>query len=124
MDDLRAGRQAAAHLALAMLVAACSSPAPHQGVEAAELASVASLKHQYPEVVMGFDIRPENTLIVSLDLQHYIEMDDDVVAAMKRKSLTRWRSAWSAAHPHVHALLQVRFIDFIGRKVAEESTKT
>jgi hypothetical protein len=124
MDDLRAGWQAAAKLALVMLVGACSSPAPQQRAEAAELANLASLKQQYPEVVMGFDIQPENTLVVSLDLQHYIEMDDDVVAAMKRNSLSRWRSAWSAAHPHVHALLHVRFIDFIGRKVAEESTKT
>jgi hypothetical protein len=67
MDDLRAGWQAAAKLALVMLVAACSSPARQQRAEAAELANLASLKRQYPEVVMGFDIRPENTLVVSLD---------------------------------------------------------
>ena len=50
----------------------------------AELAAVAPLKQQYSGVVMGFDIRPQNTLIVSLDLQQYIETDDDVIAAMKR----------------------------------------
>lgn len=114
----------AAHAVLAVLVAACSPPAPQQRVEASELTHLASLKQEYPGVVMGFDIRPERTLIISLDLQHYIEMDDDAVAAMKRDSLARWRSAWSAAHPHLHAVLHLRFIDFIGRRVAEESTKT
>ena len=73
---------------------------------------------------MGFDIRTPNTLIVSLDLQRFIEMDDDAVAAMERVAVARWRSAWLAAHPHAHETLHVRFIDFIGRKVAEKSTTT
>ena len=72
---------------------------------------------------MGFDIRPENTLIVSLDLQRYIETDDDVIAKMKRAALTRWRDAWTAAHPHERQVLHVRFIDFVGRTVAQESTR-
>ena len=71
---------------------------------------------------MGFDIRPPNTLIVSLDLQSYLDMDDDAVAAMQRTALLRWRSAWKSGHPHAHALLHVRFIDFIGRKVATLTT--
>jgi hypothetical protein len=108
--------------ALAALLAACSSP--QQRADDAELAAVASLKQQYAGLVAGFDIRPQNTLIISLDLQQYIETDDDVIAAMKRDALARWRAAWSAEHPHAHAVLQVRFIDFIGRKVAQESTKT
>lgn len=120
MADLRV----LVYIAFAAVLTACSSPSPQERIDAAELAAVAPLKQQYPDVVMGFEIRPQTTLIVSLDLQHFIEMDDDVVSAMKRDGLARWRSAWSAAHPHAHALLHVRFIDFIGRKVSEQSTKT
>jgi hypothetical protein len=105
---------------IAVLIA-CSAPSPN--IESSEIAALGTLKRAYPDVVMGFDIRPPTTLIVSLDLQHYIEMDDDAVAAMKRDVLARWRAVWHAAHPHAHALLHVRIIDFIGRKVAEESTK-
>jgi hypothetical protein len=111
------------YAALAVLLG-CSSPSPQAHDEAAELAAVAPLKQHYPDVVMGFDIKPATTLIVSLDLQHYIETDDETVAAMKREALAAWRSAYLAAHPHAHAILHVRFIDFIGRKVAEETTKT
>jgi hypothetical protein len=107
--------------AVAALVA-CSSPTQQQRVDSAEIAQLSQVKHGYPDVVMGFDIRPETTLIVSLDLQHYIEMDDDDVAAMQRAAVARWREAWMSAHPGEHATLRVRFIDFIGRKVAEKTT--
>jgi hypothetical protein len=107
---------------IAALLPACAPPA--RTVDDAELAAVTSLKHRYPDLISGFEIRPEETLIVSLDLQQYIEADDDRIAAMKHDTLAGWRAAWSAQHPHVHALLHVRFIDFIGRKVAEESTKS
>jgi hypothetical protein len=112
-----------AFIALTAILAACSSPSPQQRVDAAELNDLAQLKRQYPDVIAGFDLRQKNSLIISLDLQHYIEMDDDAVAALKRDALARWRSAWVAEHPHAHAVLHLRFIDFIGRKVAEESTK-
>lgn len=119
MADLRA----AAYAALAALLTACSARLPQDRIDDAELAAVAPLKHEYAGVVMGFDIRPQSTLIVSLDLQHYIETDDDVIAAMKRDALAQWRAAWTAAHPSAHAVLHVRFIDFIGRTVAQESAK-
>jgi len=107
---------------LAALLASCASTSnPSQADR--EIAAVSSLKHQYSGLVMGFDVRPADTLIVSLDLQQYIETDDQTIAAMKRDGLARWRSAWSAAHPHEHGTIHVRFIDFIGRKVATESTK-
>ncbi len=117
-----AGRWFLASALVAMLAVACSSPSPQERTTDAELAAVAPLRTQYSGVEMGFDIRSPNTLIVSLDLQSYFDMDDDAVAAMQRTTLRRWRSAWSAAHPHTHAVLHVRFIDFIGRKVADEST--
>lgn len=84
---------------------------------------MAPLKSRYSGLVMGFDVHPPTTLVVSIDLQQYIETDDDTIAAMKRDALAHWRSAWIAAHPHAHATLTVRFIDFIGRKVAVETTR-
>jgi hypothetical protein len=118
-----AGLRVLAHAVVAALAVACSSPSALERTSDAELAAVAPLRAQYSGVEMGFDIRSPNTLIVSLDLQSYFDMDDDAVAAMQRTTLQRWRSAWSAAHPHTHAVLHVRFIDFIGRKVADESTR-
>jgi hypothetical protein len=107
----------------ATLAVACGSPSAQERTTDAELAAVAPLRAQYSGVVMGFDIRSPETLIVSLDLQSYFDMDDDAVAAMQRNVLRRWRAAWSAAHPHAHAVLHVRFIDFIGRNVAELSSR-
>jgi hypothetical protein len=106
----------------ATLAVACSAPSAQERTTDAELAAVTPLKTQYPGVVMGFDIHSPETLIVSLDLQGYFDMDDDAVTAMQRNVLRRWRAAWSAAHPSSHAVLHVHFIDFIGRKVADEST--
>jgi PBP1b-binding outer membrane lipoprotein LpoB len=119
MTDMRVARYAV----LAVLLAACSAPAPQQRVNDAELAAMATIKHQYGALVSGFEIRPQNTLIVSVDLQEYIESDDQTIAAMKRDTLARWRTAWLAAHPHAHDVLHVRFIDFIGRHVATETTR-
>lgn len=119
MNGLRPVRAVIAML----LLAGCSSPAPRQRLDDAELAAVGPLKQQYSGVVMGFDIKPETTLIVSLDLQHYVDADDETVAALKREAIARWRAAWSTAHPHAHAVLHVQFIDFIGRRVASESVK-
>ena len=105
------------------MVAACSGPTPEQKIHDSELSDLAQLKQHYPDVVMGFDLRHDDTLIISLDLQQYIGMDDDAVAALKRDALARWRSAWIAAHPHQHALLHLHFIDFIGRRVADETAQ-
>lgn len=112
-----------APIVCAVLAAGCSAPSATQRQTASEIAQMAQLRRAYPAVVMGFDLRTPNTLIVSLDLQAYDEMDDDAIAAMKRAALARWRTAWSAAHPGERALLTVRFIDFIGRKVGEESVR-
>ncbi len=114
-------RVVALTVAAVALSAACSSSSPRQERDTAELAAVAPLKRAYTGLVMGLDVRPENTLVVSLDLQQYIETDDDTIAAMKRDALARWRSAWISAHPREHAVIHVRFIDFIGRKVAAVS---
>lgn len=119
MNAMRVSRAAAL---TALVLAACSSPTPNQRVDEAEVAALAPLKQKYPDIVMGFDVKPQTTLIVSLDLQHYLDADDDTIAALKRDALVRWRAAWVAAHPRAHATLRVHFIDFIGRSVATEST--
>ncbi len=105
------------------IAAACTAPSPSDRITAAELNAVAPLKQQYAGVVSGFDIRTPDTLTIALDLQRYIAMDDDAVAAMQRHALATWRVAWVAAHPHNDATLRVRFIDFIGRTVAVKSTR-
>ena len=79
---------------------------------------MAPLEAQDAGVVSGFDIQTPNTLTIALDLQRYIAMDDDAVAALQRHALATWRAAWIASHPHANATLHVRFIDFIGRTVA------
>ncbi len=102
----------------------CASPqSPAERAASSEVAQLSALKHSYPGVVMGFDVRNDTTLIVSLDLQGFIGMDDDAVDVMQRTVVAQWSAAWSSAHPGAHATLHVRFIDFIGRKVAERSTR-
>jgi hypothetical protein len=114
-------RLALAACALAPL-AGCSSPSAHEQTVSTELAALAPLKTAYSGVLMGFDVHGETTLVASLDLQAYIGTDDDTNAAMRRAVVDRWRRAWSAAHPGAHATLHVRFIDFIGRTLAEKTT--
>ena len=109
--------------ALAALLSACSAPSPQERIDAAELAQLAPLKQTYSGVVMGFDFPSDTTLIVSLDIQSYMGMDDDAIDAMKARLLAGWRAAWVAAHPGAHALLTVRLIDFVGRTIAQESTR-
>jgi hypothetical protein len=120
MVAVRFRRLVAAVLTICMLVA-CSQSSPQQRLDDAEIEALAPLKAHYAEVVMGFDVKPQTTLIVSVDLQSYIDTDDDTLAAMRREALVRWRSIWRARHPGAHAVVSVRFIDFIGRKVAQES---
>ena len=105
-------------------VAGCSSaPSAHDQVVASEIAQMTPLKQTYSGIVMGFDVHDETTLVVSLDLQSYIGMDDDAAEAMRRSVVAHWRAAWTSAHPGDRATLHVRFIDFIGRKVAEQSLR-
>lgn len=104
-------------------LAACATPSASDRVTAAELTAVAPLKQQYAGVVSGFDIRTPDTLTIAVDLQSYIDLDDDVAAALQRHALATWRAAWIASHPHAKATLHVRFIDFIGRTVAIKSTR-
>lgn len=102
---------------------ACTSPSASERITSAELATLAPLQQHSDGLISGLDIRTPDTLIVAVDLQRYIETDDDVIAAMQRSAVAAWRSAWIASHPHQKATLHVRFIDFIGRTVAVKSTR-
>ena len=115
-------RRACATAALAAIAGCSATPSAQQRLVATELNQMTPLKQAYTGVVMGFDVHGETTLIASLDLQSYIGMDDDAAEAMRRAVVARWRSTWSDAHPGAHATLHVRFIDFIGRKIAEQSS--
>ncbi len=100
---------------LALALASCSSaPTPKEQIATTELAKLAPLKAKYPAIVTDFDITGTR-LDLSIDANGYIETGDDDVARFKVEAAKAWRSAWEAAHPHKHAMLTLRFIDFINR---------
>ncbi|MDE2481797.1 MAG: hypothetical protein KGN02_06370 [bacterium] len=101
-----------AALALALL-AACSSPPPSADDTAA--AKLAPLKARYPQVIMGFDVHG-TTVNVSVDLDQLVSMDEDKEDAMKAVALKTWAKTWSEVHPHQHASLTMRIIDFRGNQ--------
>jgi hypothetical protein len=105
-------------------IAACSSPSAQEQTTAAELAALAPLKAKYPGVIMGFDIPRDTTLIVSVDLQALVDAQDDNGKAMHADSLAHWRTVWLAQHPHEHATLLLRTVDFRGNLILQGSTKT
>lgn len=115
-------RRLAFAVCLFAALAACSSPSARDQTVAAEIAALAPLKHAYPGVLMGFDVRSDTMLVASLDLQGYNNTDDDINTAMRKGVVEQWRRAWSAAHPGKHATLHVRFIDFVGRTIAQNTT--
>ena len=116
----------AVRLALALLLAlsACASQSPEEQAQTQELTALAPLKQTYNGVVMGFDFKPHDTLVVSLDLQNYNGMGDDDQDRMKKAILASWKSAWQQAHPGKHATIHTQIIDFIGRTIARQDTNT
>lgn len=106
-----------------VLLAACSSPSPQEAAQNQELATLTPLKQKYQDVVVGFDFKPNETLIVSLDLQNYNGMGDDDQDAMKKAISATWRKAWQQAHPGQHATIHLKLMDFIGRTIGTEDVK-
>lgn len=103
---------------LALTVGLSTGCAPHptaqEQIETTETTALAPLKAKYPDIVVAFD--PKGTrLDISIDANGYISTGDDDVARFKDVISRDWRAAWSAAHPHKHARLTVRLVDFIGR---------
>jgi hypothetical protein len=105
------------------LLAACSSPSPQEAAQNQELAALTPLKQKYQDVVTGFDFKPGETLIVSLDLNNYNAMGDDDQAAMKETIIAMWRKAWQEAHPGQHDTIHLKLMDFIGRTIGTETIK-
>ena len=111
-------------VALLTAAAACSAPqSAQERAQSAEVAQLAPLKLKFPGVLTGFDIRNDTTLIVAVDVQTIIDsMEDSDQQGMKSIVVDTWRDAWRAQHPHQHATLTVRFIDYRGNKVFDGST--
>jgi hypothetical protein len=109
-------------LMLALVTACAPHPSAQEQIGANEAAALAPLRAKYPSIVVAFDLKGTR-LDVSIDANGYISTGDDVVNAFKARALRDWRAAWSAAHPHQHALLTVRLVDFVGRTWVTEHTK-
>jgi hypothetical protein len=110
--------------AVIVLLSACTSPSPQEATQNQELATLTPLKQKYHDVVMGFDFKPGEMLIVSLDLNNYNGMGDDDQDAMKKTIAATWRKAWQEAHPGEHATIHLKLMDFIGRTIGTETIKT
>ena len=102
------------------ILAACSSPPPSADDRAA--GTLAPLKARYPQVIMGFDVHG-TSLDVSVDLDQLASMDEDKEDAMKADALKTWAKTWSAEHPHEHATLTVRIVDFRGNQESKATIK-
>lgn len=117
-------RRLTAAAAIALLTA-CASPSPQEATQNQELATLTPLKQKYQDVVMGFDFKPDETLIVSLDINNYNGMGDDDQDAMKKTIAATWLKAWREAHPGTNDVkIHLKLIDFIGRTIDAETLKT
>jgi hypothetical protein len=113
-------------IALVLILGASCAPQPtaQERIDAQETASLAQLKKAYPDIVVAFDMKGATQLDVSIDANGYISTGDNDVDKFKKVALDDWRSAWTAAHPHEHAKLTLRLVDFMGRTWATEHVQT
>jgi len=112
-----------AGVAFILIVAACApQPTPQQRIDAKETAALRPLKDAYPDIVSAFNLYGTR-LDIAIDANGYISTGDNDVAKFKTLASRDWREAWASAHPHQHAVLTVRLVDFIGRTWATEHVK-
>jgi hypothetical protein len=108
----------------ALLVGLSAGCAPQltaqQQIDAQETTSLAPLKKAYPDIVVAFNMKGTTQLDIAIDANGYISTGDDDVDKFKALASRDWRVAWSQAHPHQHAVLTVRLVDFMGRIWATE----
>jgi hypothetical protein len=109
-------------LCAVLALSACGGPSPQEQIETSERAAMTPVKDTYPDVVMGFDFHGP-VVDMSVDLNKEIDMDDPAEAAMKADALKRWRAAWLQTHPHQHAMLTVRILDFRGTVTWKQTEK-
>jgi hypothetical protein len=101
---------------------ACSAPTAQQKRHARERLLLNPIEVKYNGIITGFDF--QGALVdVSVDLEQLQSMDVDREDRMKAEMLRRWRTTWIATHPHRHATVTVRFIDFRGNEESQESTR-
>ena len=114
-----------AGVALVLILGAACAPRPsaQEQVDAQEAAALAPLKAAYPDIVVAFDMKGATQLDISIDANGYISTGDSDVDKFKATASRDWRTAWSAAHPHQHALLTLRLVDFMGRTWVTEHVK-
>lgn len=104
-------------IALVLVLGAACAPQPsaQAQIEAKETAALAPLKAAYPDIVVAFNMKGKTQLDIAIDANGYISTGDNDVDKFKARASRDWRTAWTAAHPHEHALLTVRLVDFMGR---------
>ena len=120
---MRFSRAASLAFAALLSLAACSAPpTPQQVRHASERTQLARLQNAYSGTIVGFDFHG-TTVDVSVDLNQLYSISEDNENALKAATLRAWRSAWLQTHPHQHAALTVRFIDFRGNLESARSVK-
>lgn len=104
-------------IALLLLLGAACAPHPsvQEQIDAQETATLAPLKAAYPDVITAFNMKGATQLDIAIDANGYISTGDNDVDKLKARVSRDWRAAWVQAHPHQHALLTVRLVDFMGR---------
>ena len=116
-------RSLAVAWALLLVAVACSAPpTPQEQRHAAERTQLAALQHRYGTTIMGFDIHGPR-VNVSVDVDQLYKMSEDDERALETNVLRTWRASWTHAHPHQHALLSTRFIDFHGTVQSTHSVR-
>jgi hypothetical protein len=106
-----------------LLAASCAAqPTAQERVESTEQAALAPLKTKYPDIVTAFDITG-NRLDLAIDANAYLQTGDDEIGVFKTDATNAWRSAWIKAHPHQHAALTIRLMDFMNRVWGTEHTR-
>jgi hypothetical protein len=102
-------------LLLTLATACAPQPTAQQQIDAQETASLAPLKQAYPDIVVAFNMKGTTQLDIAIDANGYISTGDNDVDKFKARAAEDWRTAWTDAHPHQHAQLTLRLVDFMGR---------
>ena len=110
-------------LLLALAAGCTPQPTPQEQIDTQETAALQPLKTQYPDIVVAFNMKGTTQLDIAIDANGYISTGDDDIDKFKAVAARDWRSAWTAAHPHEHAKLTLRMVDFMGRTWVTEHVK-
>ncbi len=111
-----------AGIALLLILGSACAPQPsaQEQIDAKETAALAPLKAAYPDIVVAFNMKGTTQLDIAIDANGYISIGDNDVDKFKARASRDWRAAWTQAHPHQHAPLTLRLVDFMGRTWATE----